>query len=204
MTQTDTQSETDDRPRTRSEDDVVAAGEASGTVAGGAPPTQAGADGGGGRDGVIGGGVRGDDRGGRDLAPTLGPLGGLRWLWTQLTSMRTALVLLFALAVAAVPGSLIPQRDVSPIRVSDFITQHPTLGPIYDKVGLFNVFTLGLVLRDLFAAVRLPGRLHRPPGDGLRRPSGRRRRGRRGTCPGCPRTRRRRHRSTRPTRSCWS
>ncbi|WP_344814465.1 cytochrome c biogenesis protein ResB [Microlunatus aurantiacus] len=141
MTQTDTQSETDDRPRTRSEDDVVAAGEASGTVAGGAPPTQAGADGGGGRDGVIGGGVRGDDRGGRDLAPTLGPLGGLRWLWTQLTSMRTALVLLFALAVAAVPGSLIPQRDVSPIRVSDFITQHPTLGPIYDKVGLFNVFT---------------------------------------------------------------
>ena len=55
--------------------------------------------------------------------------------------MRTALVLLFALAVAAVPGSLIPQRDVSPIRVSDFITEHPTLGPIYDKVGLFDVFT---------------------------------------------------------------
>ena len=75
------------------------------------------------------------------LAPALGFVGGLRWLWTQLTSMRTALVLLFALAVAAVPGSLIPQRDVSPIRVSDFIDQHPTLGPIYDKVGLFNVFT---------------------------------------------------------------
>ncbi|HEY5980604.1 MAG TPA: cytochrome c biogenesis protein ResB [Microlunatus sp.] len=83
----------------------------------------------------------GDDDRGSGLAPALGFLGGVRWLWTQLTSMRTALVLLFALAVAAVPGSLIPQRDVSPIRVSDFITQHPTLGPIYDKVGLFNVFT---------------------------------------------------------------
>ena len=55
--------------------------------------------------------------------------------------MRTALVLLFALAVAAVPGSLIPQRDVSPIRVSDFIADHPTLGPLYDKVGLFDVFS---------------------------------------------------------------
>nr|WP_232506091.1 cytochrome c biogenesis protein ResB [Microlunatus flavus] len=55
--------------------------------------------------------------------------------------MRTALVLLFALAVAAVPGSLIPQRHISPVRVSDFLTQHPTLGPIYDKVGLFSVYT---------------------------------------------------------------
>ena len=73
--------------------------------------------------------------------PRLGFKGTLRFLWAQLTSMRTALVLLFALAVAAVPGSLIPQRNISPIRVSDFITQHPTLGPLYDKVGLFSVFT---------------------------------------------------------------
>src|SRR3954465_1702294 len=73
--------------------------------------------------------------------PRLGWRGGLRFLWTQLTSMRTALVLLFALALAAIPGSLIPQRKVSPIRVSDFLTQHPTLGPIYDKLGLFHVFT---------------------------------------------------------------
>src|SRR4051812_31599763 len=77
---------------------------------------------------------------GPDL-PRLGWHGTLRWLWTQLTSMRTALVLLFALAVAAVPGSLIPQRDVSPIRVSDFIADHPRLGPIYDEGGLFNVFS---------------------------------------------------------------
>ena len=77
---------------------------------------------------------------GPDL-PRLGWRGGLRFLWAQLTSMRTALVLLFALALAAVPGSLIPQRAVSPIRVSDFIAQHPTLGPVYDRLGLFHVFT---------------------------------------------------------------
>ena len=73
--------------------------------------------------------------------PRLGPAGWLRWMWVQLTSMRTALVLLFALAVGAIPGSLLPQRDVSPIRVSDFIAQNTTLGPIYDKLGLFNVYT---------------------------------------------------------------
>jgi cytochrome c biogenesis protein len=73
--------------------------------------------------------------------PALGPLGSLRFLWTQLTSMRTALVLLFALAVAAVPGSLVPQQKISPFRVQDFITSHPVLGPLYDKVGLFHVYT---------------------------------------------------------------
>jgi cytochrome c biogenesis protein len=73
--------------------------------------------------------------------PRLGWRGTLRFVWTQLTSMRTALVLLFALAVAAIPGSLIPQRKISPIRVDDFISAHPTLGPIYDKVGLFSVFS---------------------------------------------------------------
>nr|WP_231930531.1 cytochrome c biogenesis protein ResB [Friedmanniella luteola] len=55
--------------------------------------------------------------------------------------MRTALVLLFALALAAIPGSLVPQRAVSPVRVADFIRDNPTLGPLYERVGLFNVFT---------------------------------------------------------------
>jgi cytochrome c biogenesis protein len=35
--------------------------------------------------------------------PALGFTGMLRWAWTQLTSMRTALFLLLLLAVAAVP-----------------------------------------------------------------------------------------------------
>ena len=47
---------------------------------------------------------------GRADLPRLGWRGGLRYLWTQLTSMRTALILLFALALAAIPGSLVPQR----------------------------------------------------------------------------------------------
>ena len=74
-------------------------------------------------------------------APALGLLGGIRYLWTQLTSMRTALVLLFALAVAAVPGSMVPQRKIAPASVDDFIAKHQTLGPIYDKIGLFAVYS---------------------------------------------------------------
>jgi cytochrome c biogenesis protein len=73
--------------------------------------------------------------------PELGWRAGLRYLWTQLTSMRTALVLLFALAVAAVPGSLLPQRNVASIRVNDYLVQHPTLGPLLDRLGFFGVYT---------------------------------------------------------------
>ncbi|MFT3860427.1 cytochrome c biogenesis protein ResB [Micropruina sp.] len=64
----------------------------------------------------------------------------LRWLWTQLTSMRTALVLLFALALGAIPGSLLPQRPTSPVRVSEFIANNPQLGGFYDAIGLFDVY----------------------------------------------------------------
>ncbi|MCG7308497.1 cytochrome c biogenesis protein ResB [Brachybacterium sp. ACRRE] len=71
----------------------------------------------------------------------IGFLGGLRFLWAQLITMRTALVLLFLLALAAVPGSLVPQQNISPVRVKTFLQQHKTLGPIYDKAGLFDVYT---------------------------------------------------------------
>src|SRR5206468_112231 len=40
-----------------------------------------------------------------------------RLLWRRLTSMRTAIVLLFLLALAAVPGSLLPQRPLNPAKV---------------------------------------------------------------------------------------
>src|SRR6266498_4110366 len=46
--------------------------------------------------------------------------GWLRWGWRQLTSMRTALVLLFLLAVASVPGSVIPQEGIDPAAVSQY------------------------------------------------------------------------------------
>ena len=74
-------------------------------------------------------------------APAMGWRGGLRYMWTQLSSMRTALALLFALALAAVPGSLLPQRSVAPVQVNDFLDEHPRLGPLYDRIGLFEVYT---------------------------------------------------------------
>src|SRR5687767_9846972 len=59
--------------------------------------------------------------------PALGPIELLRWAWRQLTSMRIALILLFLLALAAIPGSLIPQRTVDPVAVSRFAREHPEL-----------------------------------------------------------------------------
>jgi cytochrome c biogenesis protein len=49
------------------------------------------------------------------------------------------LILLFLLAIAAVPGSILPQRG-DQLRVSKFYAQHPTLAPIVDRLGGFNVF----------------------------------------------------------------
>lgn len=73
-------------------------------------------------------------------AGSLRPGEFVRFLWTQLTSMRTALVLLFALALVAVPGSLVPQRPVNPIRVLDFKEANPELGTWYERLGLFDVY----------------------------------------------------------------
>lgn len=64
----------------------------------------------------------------------------LRIAWAQLTSMRTALLLLFCLAAAAIPGSLIPQRPTSPLQVGDFSDQHPELAVWYERLGLFDVY----------------------------------------------------------------
>ncbi|NHN55310.1 cytochrome c biogenesis protein ResB [Calidifontibacter sp. DB0510] len=55
--------------------------------------------------------------------------------------MRTALFLLLMLSVAAVPGSIFPQRGISAQRVTTYLDQHKTAGPILDKIGLFDVYT---------------------------------------------------------------
>ncbi|WP_116112540.1 cytochrome c biogenesis protein ResB [Austwickia chelonae] len=73
--------------------------------------------------------------------PELGPLGLLRWAWRQLTSMRTALFLLLLVAVAAVPGSIFPQRNLDPARVADYLRDHPDTGPWLDRFGFFGVFS---------------------------------------------------------------
>ena len=73
--------------------------------------------------------------------PKLGPAGYLRFFWRQLTSMRTALFLLLLLAIAAVPGSLFPQRSSDPNGVTLYFTNNKGLAPILDKLQLFDVYT---------------------------------------------------------------
>ena len=65
----------------------------------------------------------------------------LRWAWTQLTSMRTALFLLLLLAVAAVPGSLFPQRPANPSIVTQYIKDQPEYGKILDSLQLYDVYS---------------------------------------------------------------
>lgn len=72
--------------------------------------------------------------------PALGPVQRARWAWRQLTSMRVALILLFLLAVAAVPGSIFPQRRVDPLAVADFLQANPTSGPWLDRLSMFDVY----------------------------------------------------------------
>ncbi|MGV4983139.1 cytochrome c biogenesis protein ResB [Streptomyces sp. NRAIS4] len=74
-------------------------------------------------------------------APGLGVIGWARWFWRQLTSMRVALLLLLLLSLGAIPGSLIPQTGADLNKVDDFRKAHKTLAPIYDKLGLFHVYS---------------------------------------------------------------
>ncbi|HWI30480.1 MAG TPA: cytochrome c biogenesis protein ResB [Microbacterium sp.] len=78
---------------------------------------------------------------GGDIAqPALGPIGWMRWAWRQLTSMRTALVLLLLLAIAAVPGSIVPQRSADPNGVTQYYASNPDLAPVLDNLQLFDVY----------------------------------------------------------------
>lgn len=67
-------------------------------------------------------------------------LAALRNFWRQLTSMRTALILLFLLAIAAIPGSVLPQRSVNIEDVQRYFNEHPDLAPVLDRLGMFEVF----------------------------------------------------------------
>jgi cytochrome c biogenesis protein len=73
--------------------------------------------------------------------PNLGVVGWLRWFWRQLTSMRTALLLLLLLAIAAVPGSLVPQRSSDPNGVTQYFVDHKDTAPILDQFQMFDVYS---------------------------------------------------------------
>ncbi len=65
----------------------------------------------------------------------------VRAAWRWLTSMRTALILLFLLAFAAIPGALLPQRSLSESKVDEYLANNGTMGEIFDKLQLFDVFS---------------------------------------------------------------
>jgi cytochrome c biogenesis protein len=110
------------------------------------------------------------------LAPEIGAVGLLRWAWRQLTSMRTALILLMLLGVASIPGSLFPQRNQNPQKVDSYFTSDPTLAKWMDRFHLFNVYAspwfsaiylllfislIGCVLPRTFSHLRAIGK--KPP-----------------------------------------
>ncbi|GAA1479651.1 cytochrome c biogenesis protein ResB [Gordonia sinesedis] len=96
-----------------------------------------------------------DTRDPADSPPAVGPGGGpnrphwlrrrvlwpLRNLWRSLTSMRTALVLLFLLALAAIPGALLPQRSLNEQKTLSYIEDRGQVGVWMDRLQLFDVFS---------------------------------------------------------------
>ncbi|WP_417510281.1 cytochrome c biogenesis protein ResB [Microbacterium sp.] len=82
--------------------------------------------------------------------PRLGFVGWLRWGWRQLTSMRTAIILLLVLAIAAIPGSIFPQRMADPNGVTQWQADNPDLFPVLDAMDLFDVY-----LSPWFSAIYL-------------------------------------------------
>jgi cytochrome c biogenesis protein len=65
----------------------------------------------------------------------------LRNTWRTLTSMGTALVLLFLLALGAIPGALLPQRSLNESKVDQYLADHATIGPWLDRLQAFDVFS---------------------------------------------------------------
>lgn len=64
----------------------------------------------------------------------------LKRAWRWLTSMRTALLLLFVLAIAAIPGTVLPQRSLNEGNVADYLANNGWIAELYDQLQLFDVF----------------------------------------------------------------
>jgi cytochrome c biogenesis protein len=84
-----------------------------------------------------------DDGHGRPapVGPSLDTAGWARFLWRQLSSMKTALVLLLLVALASIPGSLVPQRSSDPNGVIRYKREEPELYEILNGLQLFDTFT---------------------------------------------------------------
>jgi cytochrome c biogenesis protein len=55
--------------------------------------------------------------------------------------MGTALVLLFLLALGAIPGALLPQRSLNAGKVDDYLASHRVIGPWLNRLQAFDVFS---------------------------------------------------------------
>ncbi|HEY0808357.1 MAG TPA: cytochrome c biogenesis protein ResB [Pseudonocardiaceae bacterium] len=55
--------------------------------------------------------------------------------------MRTALVLLFLLALAAMPGALLPQRSLNEPKVEQYIASHGWWGQLLDRFQFYTVYS---------------------------------------------------------------
>jgi len=76
----------------------------------------------------------------RKPGPVRSALAFLRNVWRGLTAMRTALVLLFLLALAALPGALLPQESLNPNNVASYIADHGWWGRLLDRLQFFGVY----------------------------------------------------------------
>jgi cytochrome c biogenesis protein len=61
--------------------------------------------------------------------------------WRGLTSMRTALILLFLLALGALPGALLPQSFIDPTQTAEYIQSHGAWGHLLDELGFFHIYS---------------------------------------------------------------
>lgn len=68
------------------------------------------------------------------------PLMGVRWCWRELHRARVAIALLIVLASLSIIGTLLPQLPAEPRSVMNYVLNHPSTGPIFARLGLFDVF----------------------------------------------------------------
>jgi cytochrome c biogenesis protein len=75
------------------------------------------------------------------ISPAKRVLAFARNTWRGLTAMRTALILLFLLALGAMPGALLPQRALNPQKTAQYIADHGWWGTLLDRLQFFTVYS---------------------------------------------------------------
>jgi cytochrome c biogenesis protein len=73
-------------------------------------------------------------------SPVRTALAFVRNTWRGLVTMRTALMLLFLLALGAMPGALLPQEPLNPPLAQQYIASHGWWGQLLNKLQFFNVY----------------------------------------------------------------